>query len=109
MFRDLKEFTSHLSNFKSLRNVQDSLISDSPSSSFSTLTQSNNPSAAPHHSSNNNSSPNVNIPSSSGGSTAHFTHTSDVGAGRTSHTYSRATNSVNACIPFLGQCFSMKE
>lgn len=103
MFRDLKEFTSHLSNFKSLRNVQDSLISDSSSSSLSTLTQSNNPSAATyHHSSNNSSSPNVNIPSSSGGPTAHFAHTSDSGAGRTSHTYSRATNSVNACIPFLG-------
>lgn len=92
MFRDLKEFTSHLSNFKSLRNVQDSLISDL-SSNLGMLNQTNNPSTA------NGSSPSLPNP---GGTTAHFLHNSEIGASRNSHTYSRAGNSINACIPFLG-------
>lgn len=92
MFRDLKEFTSHLSNFKSLRNVQDSLINDS-SSNLGMANQANNPSNA------NGSSPSLPNP---GGTTAHFLHNSEIGAGRSSHTYSRPSNSINACIPFLG-------
>ncbi|PLW27813.1 hypothetical protein PCASD_20436 [Puccinia coronata f. sp. avenae] len=73
IFGDLKELTLHLSNFKSLRNMQDSLISDSPSSLL-TLNQSNNPSAA-HHT--NSSSPNLH--NASGGTLAHFAHNMDVG------------------------------
>ncbi|WAR59813.1 hypothetical protein PtB15_11B454 [Puccinia triticina] len=98
MFRDLKEFTSHLSNFKSLRNVQDSLINDSPSTPAQTATSA----------SNNNSG---NLPANpagnhSGAGSAHFLHhPSEAPASsnvRPSHNYSRVSNSNNACIPFLG-------
>ncbi|KAI7947756.1 hypothetical protein MJO28_009664 [Puccinia striiformis f. sp. tritici] len=120
MFRDLKEFTSHLSNFKSLRNVQDSLINESSSNLSSS--SNNNQSSSTSTFNNSTSSSNANHPNTVGNATgvngsnvgtsssaSHFLHNNPdnlAGGGgsnsRTSHTYARASNSNNACIPFLG-------
>ncbi|EFP83051.2 uncharacterized protein PGTG_10019 [Puccinia graminis f. sp. tritici CRL 75-36-700-3] len=102
MFRDLKEFTSHLSNFKSLRNVQDSLINDSPSTLSSSSATQTTTSTSTQHSIN---SPNTSAGNLPGNVSAHFLHSSEAPASsniRTSHNYNRSSNSNNACIPFLG-------
>ncbi|CAH7688227.1 hypothetical protein PPACK8108_LOCUS23163 [Phakopsora pachyrhizi] len=81
MFRDLRAFTSHTSNFKSMRNMQDNLVEQ-----MGLADSSLNRSAKPKIKSNHYS------PESLAG----------VGSGsRSSHTYTRGLNPVS-CIPFLG-------
>jgi hypothetical protein len=109
MFRDLKEFTSHLSNFKSLRNVQDSLINDSPSTISSSTPIQTTTSTSSQHSINLSNNSAANLP---GNVSAHFLHSSEASASsniRTGHNHNRSSNSNNACIPFLGKFSSLNK
>lgn len=81
MFRDLKEFTSHTSNFKSLRNVQDGLVA-----SFG-IEQLQTPAGL-----------------SGNGVTMGSTTTSTNG-GTGLETGSGNSRGLSGCIPFLGESF----
>lgn len=118
MFRDLKEFTSHLSNFKSLRNVQDSLINDLSSSSSSSAELARQPASTISSLANSittTTTTTTTHPSASPASSSashhphHLTTThpyqvqSELSANLKSNLIpTRASTSINACIPFLG-------